>query len=310
MSDPLPLATAAVLSSKPQLVPTTEPSLLPGVNVLLEGPAGTGKTHIIGTLVDTGVETFYFALETGMESLLAYWTDKGKPVPPNLRWHMLQLAQKGGFAAMANTAALIANSTYQALCKIQDFTRAQNNPFERLLRVMNDFEDQRTGQKFGPVDSWGPDKAIVIDGATGLGSFVMAMQVGIKPVRDKPDYGVVQDQMEKFIRYCCDSCKCHFVLIAHVEREVDEVLGGAKLMPSIPGQKLSPKLPTMFSDTILTVRNITEWTWDTANPMADLKTRNLPVTQKIVPDFKQIIEKWKSRGGRFSPTVKGNTNAS
>lgn len=205
---------------------------------------------------------------------------------------------------MATTAALIAGSTYEALCKIQDFTRAQNNPFERLLRVMNDFEDQRTGQKFGPVDSWGPDRAVVLDGTTGLSNFVMAMQVGIKPVRAKPDYGVVQEQMERFIRYCCDGCKCHFILIAHVEREMDDVLGGVKLMPSVPGQKLSPKLPSMFSDTILTVRNGTEWMWDTANPLADLKTRNLPVSQKIQPTFVQILEKWRSRGGRFSSSVK------
>lgn len=287
-----------------QIQTAVEASLLPGVNVLLEGPAGTGKTYSIGSLVDTGAEVFYIALEAGIESLLAYWTDRGKPVPANLHWHVLQLAQKGGFAAMATTAGVIASSTYASLCKIQDFTRAQNNPFERLLRMMNDFEDQHTGQKFGAVDSWGPDRAVVIDGATGLGNFVMVMQVGIKPVRDKPDYGVVQEQMERFIRYCCDGCKCHFILIAHVEREIDEVLGGIKLMPSAPGQKLSPKLPSMFSDTILTVRNGTEWLWDTANPAADLKTRNLPVSQKIQPHFKQIIDKWRSRGGRFSSTVK------
>lgn len=278
-------------------------SLLAGVNVLLQGPAGTGKTHIIGTLVDTGVETFYFALETGMESLFAYYTDRNKPIPENLHWHVLQLAQKGGFLAMANTANLIANSTYQALCKMQDLERHKNNPFERALRVMSDFEDQRTGKKFGAVDSWGPDRAVVIDGATGLGIFVMAMQVGMKPTKDKPDYGIVQDQMEKFIRYCCDGCKCHFVLIAHVEREIDEVLGGVKLMPSAPGQKLSPKLPSMFSDVILTVRNGTEWLWDTANPLADLKTRNLILSQKITPDFSAIINKWKSRGGKFTPNV-------
>lgn len=305
MNAPQPqLQSSPSISSSTLPTSTTEPSLLAGVNVLLEGPAGTGKTHSIGTLVETGVEVFFLGLETGNESLAGYFTDRGKPIPLNLRWHMLSLAQKSGFATMAATAKLIANSTYEALCKIQDFTRAQNNPFERMLTVMNDFEDQRTGQKFGAVDIWGPDRAIVIDGATGLGSFLFAMQVGIKPVRAKPDYGVVQEQMERFIRYCCDGCKCHFVLISHVEREVDEILGGSKLMPSAPGQKLSPKLPSMFSDTILAVRNGTEWLWDTANPLADLKTRNLPVSQKITPDFAQIVSKWKSRGGKFSATVK------
>ena len=63
------------------------PFALPGVNVLLMGPSGTGKTHSIGTLVDLGIDVFYLALEAGMESLLGYWTDRGKEVPANLHWH-------------------------------------------------------------------------------------------------------------------------------------------------------------------------------------------------------------------------------
>jgi hypothetical protein len=274
------------------------------VNVLLEGPAGTGKTYCIGTLVDTGVDVFYLNLGTGLESLLGYWTDRGAKPPDNLHWHSLELAQKGGFGAMALNAQVIAGSTLSALCKIQDMNRAANNPFEQLLKVMNSFQDQRTGINYGAVDGWGPDRAIVIDGTTELGNFVMAMQVGNKPVRDKPDYGIVQEQMERFIRYCCDGCKCHFVLIAHVERETDDVLGGLKLMTSAPGQKLAPKIPSMFSDTILTVRVKDKWNWDTGSPLADLKTRNLPVSQNIDPNFKLIIEKWQSRGGRFSSKVK------
>ena len=50
---------------------------LPGVNVMLMGPAGTGKTHSIGTLADAGLEVFYLGLESGLESLYGYYTDKG-----------------------------------------------------------------------------------------------------------------------------------------------------------------------------------------------------------------------------------------
>src|SRR5882672_7919556 len=92
------------ISSSTLPTSTTEPSLLAGVNVLLEGPTGTGKTYSTGTLVDTGIETFYFGLESGIESLIAYWTDRGKPVPANLHWHTLSLAIPGGFEALANAA--------------------------------------------------------------------------------------------------------------------------------------------------------------------------------------------------------------
>ena len=66
-------------------------------------------------------------------------------------------------------------------------------------------------------------------------------------------------------------------------------------MASTLGKALAPKIPSMFSDVILTTRENTKWTWDTASAMADLKTRNLPIAQGITPDFRQIIEKWKSR---------------
>lgn len=274
------------------------------MNVLIEGPTGTGKTYSIGTLVDSGVETFYLSLGPDLESLIGYYTDAGRPVPPNLHWHQLMPTQLGGFGALADGAAMIGSMNFEGLTKMQDFTRAQNNQFEKVLRVMNNFTDARTGTTYGAVDSWGPDRAIVIDGLTGLGVFALAMVVGKKPVKSQADWGVAQDSIERFIRYICDGCRCHFVLIAHVERELDQVMGGVKITVSTLGKALPPKIPPMFSDVILTTRLGTKWSWSTANNLCDLKTRNLPVADDLRPDFKQIVEKWQSRGGRFSPIVK------
>lgn len=282
----------------------TEQSLLPGVNVMLMGPTGTGKTYIIGTLVDTGIEVFLLGLESGMEALIGYYKDQGKPVPSNLHWHTMQLQTPGGYGKLAENAAIIGQSTYEAVCKIQDFSRSQNNQFEKLLRVMNKPVCQDCGKEFPPVDRWGPDRAIVIDGFTGVCNFAMAAVVGMKPVRSKPDYGTSQPMVEGFIRYTCDGAKCHFVLLAHIERETDEVMGGSKVTVSALGQKLAPKIPPMFSDVILAVRQGKTWHWNTADPFTDLKTRNLPIEEKIEPGFGQIIQKWMSRGGRLLPTVK------
>jgi AAA domain len=287
-----------------QIVPQPEPSLLAGVNVLLEGPTGTGKTYSIGTLVDAGAETFYLGLENGFETLLGYYADRGKPIPENLHWHTMQVAIPGGYAAMAQGANSIGAMSQDALHKIQDFTRAQNNQFENVLKVMNDFQDHRTGQRFGAVDSWGPNRAIVIDGLTGLGAFALAMVTGKKPVRSQPDWGIAQDQVEKFLRYTCDGAKCHFILIAHIEREVDLVMGGSKITVSTLGRALPPKIPPMFSDVILCTRQGIKWQWSTSNTLCDLKTRSLPMSEDLPQDFKQILDKWRSRGGRFSSTVK------
>ena len=278
-------------------------SLLPGVNVLLEGPAGTGKTHSLGTLVDTGIEVFGIFTEAGLESLLGYWTDRNLPVPDNLHWHMLK-RKAAGFEALIRGAESVNTSSYEGLAKMVDLKRNEHNEFINLLKAMSDFPDDRTGKAFGSVGTWGPDKVLFIDSLTGMNTIVMSLVVGNKPMKSMADWGLAQDQLEKLLRQLTDGCKCHFVLLAHIEREVDQVLGGIKLTASTLGKALAPKIPPMFSDVILSVREGNKWTWSTANVQADLKTRNLPIRDGLDPNFKAILDKWKSRGGSFSPTVK------
>ena len=274
--------------------PSPAPHSLPGFNVLLMGPAGTGKTFSIGTAVDTGIETFYLAIESGMESLLGYWTDRGKEIPANLHWHKLA-APKASFTDMIGNAKSINMLGLDALAKMSDPNKSKYNQFVSLLEALNDFPDDRTGEKFGPVDQWDQTRLLIIDGATGISTCAMALVVGGKAVRNQSDWGIAQDQVEKIIRMLCDNCACHFVLLAHVERETDAVLGGVKLMVSTLGKALAPKLPSMFSDVILTERSGDKWTWNTASMMADVKTRNLPFKSDNSPTFKAIFDKWNSR---------------
>src|SRR5271169_2131338 len=96
-----------------------EPSLLPGVNVLLEGPTGTGKTYSIGTLADAGVELFLLFTESGLETTLGYWTDRGLEVPSNVHWHVLTRAS-GSFEIMARAADDINRLDLASLSKLQD----------------------------------------------------------------------------------------------------------------------------------------------------------------------------------------------
>lgn len=271
-------------------------SVLAGVNVMLMGPAGTGKTYSIGTLAEAGVEVFYLGLEPGLESLLAYWTDKGKEIPPNVHWHNME-APKASFSELMDSANKINTMQLDTLAKMQDPNRSKHNQFIKLLECLNDFPDDRTGNKFGCVDTWGPNRALIVDGMAGLARAAMSLVVGGKPVRSQSDWGLAQDQVEKIVRLWTDNCRCHFVLIAHVEREQDAILGGIKLMVSTLGKALAPKLPPMFSDVILTERSGSNFTWNTGSAMADVKTRNLPIAEKIPADFGQIISKWKSRGG-------------
>jgi len=278
-------------------------SLLPGVNVLLEGPTGTGKTYAIGTLADAGVEVFYLFTESGLETTLGYWTDRGLEIPINVHWNVLGRAS-GSFEIMAAAADTINRLDLASLSKMQDINRAKHNQYVTLLKTLNNFKDDRTGESFGDVHSWGPDRCLCIDSLSGLNPIVMSLVVGGKPVKSQADWGLAMDQLEKLIRELTDACKCHFVLTSHVEREVDQVLGGVKLTVATLGVKLAPKIPPMFSDVILTSREGDKFFWSTANSQADLKARNLPIKDHITPDFTPIIEKWKSRGGAFTSRVK------
>lgn len=276
--------------------PTTvsRPSL-PGINVLLMGPSGTGKTHSIGTLVEAGIEVFYFAYEQGSESIIGYFTDRGLPVPTNLHICTVR-APSASFNEMADAVKYVNTLSFEGLVKQVDPNKSKYNQLELFLRSFNDVVDDAGGH-FGPVSSWEPNRALVIDGLTGLCDSAMKACVGGKFARDQKDWGLSQSMVENILRKITSECQCHFILIAHVERETDPNGGGLKLMASALGKALAPKLPAMFSDVILAKRIGREFFWDTEDPAADLKTRYLPIQAKNPPSFAGILEKWKGRGG-------------
>lgn len=274
--------------------------VLPGVNVLIEGPTGTGKTYSLGTLADAGIELHYYNFEAGGESLRGYWTDHAKPVHSNVHFHTVKIAQ-ASWKEMADAAKLVNTLSYKLLKEAVDPNRSKYDQFEQFLRAFTKPTDD-SGAEFPTIDTWGTNKAIAIDGLTGLGNAAMAAVIGGKVDKDQKDWGLAQNLVENTLRRLCDACRCHFILISHVEREADPVSGANKITVSTLGAKLAPKIPAMFSDVALAKRMKAEFSWDTADPQADLKARNLPIAEKIPQDFEIIIKKWQSRGGVISAT--------
>ncbi len=145
-------------------------TLKQGPKVLLEGPAGTGKTHSIGTLVDwaavNGKEVFVLFTENGLESLLGYWTDKGKEVPECLHYSASAIGSLSLKQIIAS-ADNIGKLSFESLTKSVDNTRSANNPFLKIVSMCANFPDDRTGKKFGSIDEWGLDRILVVDSLSG-----------------------------------------------------------------------------------------------------------------------------------------------
>lgn len=266
-----------------------------GPNICLMGPAGSGKTYSIGTLVDAGVEVFYVDLETGLEALLGYWKDRGLQVPANLHYCRLPAPTFGFTDFIANAKRVLQAPDFETLSKFKDPDKMKHDRYVQLLTILNDFPDERTGQSFGSVQQWSSSRALVIDGLTGMGECVMSIVIGGKPAISQGEWGAAQNELLKLIKQLANNCACWFVLLAHVEREVDPVNGGLKIMVSTLGKALPPKIPSIFSDIILTVREGEKWSWDTATGTADLKTRNLPIKANQAANFAPILAKWKNR---------------
>lgn len=287
-----------------------KPQALSGVKVLLEGATGTGKTDVIGTLVDwcarqtPPMDVNLMLLERSLETVLGYWTEpkprnnmQARPIPPNLHWRDL-VTRPVTIARMTESAINIGKLTYEGITKLQDMNRALGNPFEAVLDATANFTSDRPGdegRKFGAVDSWGPETVFVCDGLSELCNAVSKMIIGAKPTMNPGEYGVGQNNLMNYLRLLTQGCRCHVVMTAHVSREKNEITGGVKLMTRAIGGAISGDIPPLFSDVIYTWREGTSWFWDTINPDVDLKTRYLPLDAKIRPDFGQIMDKWRAR---------------
>lgn len=266
----------------------------PGFNCLLMGPSGTGKTFAIKTLVEAGLETFALFLEPGLETLIGAWADKGEPIPPNLHWHYLQ-PKVQGFDQLKKTSDDIGKFDLAGLARMKDMNRSKNNQMVELYTILNDFPDQRTKKNYGPVDTWTNGCVLIIDSLSALNRIAMEMVIGTKPVKDMSDWGIAQQAIMSILHKLTSGCICHVVIIAHVERETDLILGGVKLMVASLGKAITSQIAQPFSDVILTVREGDKFYWDTANSQADVKTRNLPIASKQPADFGAIYSKWENR---------------
>lgn len=276
----------------------TENSPIPGLNVLLIGATGTGKTHSLVTLVEAGITPHILFTEPGMSTIGKALKDKGLP-ENSVKWHYVKPATQD-FASMIEMSKNLNRMSFKLITEMTDPAKGQYLQWIEVLRQCENFTDDRTGEECGNVCEWGTDRALIFDSLSGLNVMSMALIVGGRPTRALPDWLIAQNNLLNFLNKIATDTHCHFVMTGHIEREQDDITGGVQLMPSTLGKSLAPKVPLNFDEVIMTKRLPDKFVWSNNEANAALKYRVLPSSNELAPDFAAAIGGWQAAGGVIS----------
>lgn len=295
MSTPGPLIQKPAMAANPTplAVASSERLIVPGPKVLLVGGTGSGKTHALRTILESGQKLFTVFTEPGMEVML---DDRFKvyTCAEGMHWCYLPPATVS-WAQLEKNAKLVNTMSLKSLSEMSDINKAAYSEFYKLVGVMNNLVCDRCKQNFGPSDKLGEDWCVANDSLSGISTMAMNLVVGGKPVAAKPDWGIAMKMVETYITKFTGDIQCMAVMIAHLERETDETTGAILNMPSTLGQKLSPKIGRNFSDILHAKRDLDRYAWSTATVNTDLKSRHFTLGENHPPSFKPIVESWRRK---------------
>lgn len=274
------------------------PVVLQPPSILLMGPSGSGKTYSIATLLESNLEVFVVSTEPhGLETLLDVVAARNLPLS---KLHFAYTSPtRPGVNQLADMAKLIANMDQKSLSDMRPANRADAG-FIKLLTLFQNFIDDKDGKSYGPIESFGPDRAIVIDSLSGLSAMAMDLTIGDKVTANPGEWGIAMRTLDKFLLHCTSDLKCFFALTAHIEKEEDPITGAQQVMVSTLGKKLAPSIPKFFSEVILADTRVQagdkkSFTWSTNTANHVLKNRALPISSTLEPSFAPIVEAYRKR---------------
>lgn len=272
---------------------------VPGLKLLLEGEPGTGKTYSTRTLPACGLKSRLIFLDASQVSVESLPMDG----PTDLQWKHIKPPQTAwsDLQDMFTSVHNLSNKALQSPDSSAIALRSQTQMLE-LLTVCNKYISDRNGKDYGDILTWGTDTVLVIDGLSKLTNYALRMSVGLKPILTIVDWGVVQNVVRNFLQPLVDNLWCHFVLISHIDREIDEIKGGTRKVPATAGRKLGPRIPELFDDVIMAYRTGNKFLWRTyGDDDAMTKGRSVGLINDVPADYKIVLDAWKARGGVIEP---------
>lgn len=279
-------------------------SLLPP-STLLMGPAGTGKTSAIVTLLQAGLRVGLLATEPSAPNrVIEEAKRRGVTFPvDHFEWAFVSPSPPS-WGALIESAKIVNTMSLKDISDMRSgIAKSDGKQWLALLNSIANFTSERTGLSLGDVTEWGPTSAFVIDGLSGVSTMSRNLTVGLKPNPSPGEWGVMQSNIQTLIGKLCSDCKCFFVLIAHVERENNELTGMSNIMVSTLGAKLAPKLPGLFTNVIYAKRQHANFLWSTADSGVDTKNGDLPLSDTLQPTFAPIIESYRRRTNTAAPAA-------
>lgn len=273
---------------------------------IIMGASGAGKTTALVTYLTAGIETFVLCTEPGgAESLVDACRMRNLPLD-KLHWTTC-LPSTQGWTGLTDMVTKISAMDFESLSKIKSgIGKDETRPAAmKLLGSLQHFVCERDGKDYGDVTSWGPDRAFCLDSLSGLSVIAWALTVGFKPTAHMGEWNIAMNFISDLLMKLSSDRKCFFTLTAHVEKEQNEITGVNQIMASTLGRKLAPKIPRFFSEVVYAQRSTVapNFRWSTIDSAADLKNRGLPVSDKLPPDFKPLVEAYRERLKHAQATV-------
>jgi len=264
-------------------------------SVLMMGEPGAGKTWALTTFLSAGIELFVLITDPrGEESLLAAVEENDLDI--NLLHYKYVAQASPDWDTLTKMAKTVNVMGYESLAAIKTgIDKSGYQQFFELLSSCANFKCDRTGEEYGAVDSWGPERAFALDTLSGLNTMAMDCTIGAKPTAHQGEWGVAMNMEERLIKKFCSDLKCFFILNCHIDREPDEIAGSPQLMAGALGRKLAPKLPKDFSEVVMAYREGDKFFWTTTRSNVALKARILPLNNKIKPDYSNVVGPWARR---------------